>query len=62
QAKRRAYHLWQDARRRKRGISGDFERFVKYLKKYGIVFAFNKAFSYLKFIFFKRKRYLNGKA
>jgi radical SAM superfamily enzyme YgiQ (UPF0313 family) len=62
QAKRRAYHLWHDHQRRKRGISGDFKRFIKYLNKYGIFFAVSKVFSYIKFIIFKRKRYLDGKS
>jgi radical SAM superfamily enzyme YgiQ (UPF0313 family) len=61
-AKRRAYHLWHDAKRRKRGLLGDFARFTKYLNERGLRFVIGKTFDYLKFVWFKRRQYLNGRA
>jgi len=59
-AKRRAYHIWYDAKRKKRGLLGDFIRFTKYLNERGLFFVIGKTFDYLKFVWFKRKQYLNG--
>jgi len=61
-AKRRAYHLWADAKRRKRGFSGDLDRFERYLKKYGLRYSIRKTLDYLGFILFKRTKYLRGRA
>jgi anaerobic magnesium-protoporphyrin IX monomethyl ester cyclase len=61
-AKRRAYHLWADAKRKKRGFAGDLERFKAYLKKYGLSYSIRKALDYVGFILFRRGRYLRGRA
>ena len=61
-ARRKAYHLWQDAKRRKRGFRGDFERFRKYLNEYGFHYAIRKTSDYLGFVWFKREKYLSGRA
>ena len=60
-AKRRAYHLWADHKRRKRGFRGDMEKFGQYLRDYGFKRAFNKTADYLNFIWLKRGRYLSGR-
>lgn len=60
--KRRAYYLWQDAKRRKRGFLGDLKRFDRYLNERGLCYVIGKTFSYLKFVWFKRRKYLNGTA
>lgn len=59
-AKHRAYQLWQESKRRKRGFWGDLKRFFKYLEEYGLYHVTGKTFNYLKFVWFKRGKYLNG--
>ena len=59
-AKRKAYQLWSDYKRRKRGFCGDLSLFCDYLKKYGFLYAMMKTCSYFQFVWFKRKRYLSA--
>ncbi len=58
--KRRAYLLWGDHKRRKRGLLGDMIRFKDYLLRYGFKSAVHKTLDYLRFVWVKRERYLNG--
>ena len=60
QSKRRAYQLWGEHLRKKRGLRGDIKRFLDYLRKKGLRCAFLKALDYLKFVWFKKGQYLNA--
>jgi len=59
-AKMRAYRLWGEFVRKKRGPWGDIKRFKDYLHKYGLRYSFMKMLDYYEFVWLKRKRYLNG--
>jgi radical SAM superfamily enzyme YgiQ (UPF0313 family) len=61
EAKRRAYLLWGEHLRAKRGLRGDIKRFQSYLREYGLGSSIEKTFDYLSFVWIKRKKYLNGK-
>jgi len=58
-SKQRAYRIWADHLRKKRGFWGDVKRFYAYTQGKGLYFALNKTKSYLKYIIFNRKKYLN---
>lgn len=58
-AKEKAYRIWVDHLRRKRGFLGDLKRFYSYTKDKGVGCALYKSRSYLKYIIFNRKKYLN---
>ncbi len=58
--KKRAYGIWLDHTRRRRGVKGDIDRFNKYLRKHGLAKAISKTLSYFEFVMFKRKEFLNG--
>ena len=60
-AKRKAYVLWGEEQRKKRGFSGDIKRFRKYAEERGIHFALNKTLDYARFVLLKRDSYLNEK-
>lgn len=60
-AKRRAYVLWGEHQRKKRGFSGDIKRFKKYAEERGLQFALNKTLDYARFVLVKRDSYLNEK-
>jgi len=60
QAKNRAYRLWADHVRKKRGIRGDIRRFNMYLKEHGVSSAVYKTCDYLRYMMFKRKSYISG--
>jgi radical SAM superfamily enzyme YgiQ (UPF0313 family) len=61
EAKRKAYRLWGEYVRKKRGLQGDMQRFRDYMHRYGFKYALYKSLDYLVFIWIKRQRYLNGK-
>ncbi len=58
EAKRRAYKIWADCLRRKRGWIGNIKKFRYYLKRKGFRYVFNKTLGYLRFVMFKRRKYL----
>lgn len=59
-AKRKAYHLWADYQRKKRGLAGDLKRFHRYLKDRGLKYTVNKTADYLRYVLFNRRKYLSG--
>jgi len=60
QAKTRSYLLWAEHKRRKRGLAGDIDRFITHLRQFGLKATLRKARDYLNYVWFKRRRYLNG--
>ncbi|MDD5609943.1 MAG: radical SAM protein [Candidatus Omnitrophica bacterium] len=58
-AKKKAYLLWAEQKRRKRGILGDVLKFNEHLSQYGFSRTLNKTLDYLIFTFFKKKKILN---
>jgi radical SAM superfamily enzyme YgiQ (UPF0313 family) len=61
EAKRKAYRLWGEYVRKKRGLWGDMQRFKDYMHKCGFRYTLYKTWDYLVFIWIRRKRYLDGK-
>ncbi len=59
-AKSRAYHLWGEYLRRKRGFWGDVKRFKSYFQRYGFRYTLYKTLDYLEFVWIKRKQYIDG--
>lgn len=60
-ARDRAYILWGEHLRKKRGLKGDLKRFKQYLKNYGFAFTIWKTFDYLNYIWIKKRSVLDGK-
>lgn len=61
EAKRRAYLLWGEHLRARRGLRGEIKRFQSYLREYGFGAAMGKTFEYLDYVWIKKRKYLNGK-
>ncbi len=57
-AKEYAYRKWAEHKRRQRGLRGDIERFIAYLKASGIKGAARKTASYLNYIFFHKDKFI----
>jgi len=57
----KAYRIWGEYQRNKRGFRGDLDRFRRYLDRNGIKFAINKTINYFKYVWFKKERYLKSK-
>lgn len=60
--KEKAYRLWGEYQRKKRGFAGDLKRFKDYFKREGLSRALRKTFDYLEFVWLRKKNYLHGKA
>ncbi|MBN2120951.1 MAG: radical SAM protein [Candidatus Omnitrophica bacterium] len=58
EAKRYAYRLWAEHKRKKRGFSGDVERFLNYCRDSGFKTACGKAKSYLNYVIFHRSKFI----
>lgn len=58
-AKRRAYCIWADSKRRKRGLLGDLKLARYYFNQFGPKYLVCKIYDYLLFIWVKRKRYIS---
>ena len=61
EAKRKAYRLWGEHVRKKRGLWGDIIRFKDYIHEDGFKCALYKTLDYLVFIWIRRREYLNAK-
>lgn len=59
-AQAKAYRVWTDHCRRRRGFLGDAARFIAYCRSKGIVSGMAKTADYLRFVFFRRTHYLRG--
>lgn len=57
-AKMKAYRVWADYLRKRRGFLGSIKRFCDYLNNKGLIYAIYKTISYFQYILFKRKKYL----
>jgi len=60
EAKKRAYRIWGEYVRKRRGFRGDIKRFEDYMHRYGLKYTLRKTLNYLTFIWIKRQRYLDG--
>lgn len=60
-AKIKAYRLWADHLRKKRGLGGDIQRFRQYLREKGLGQSLRKTADYMGFLLLKRHNYLAGK-
>jgi len=58
--KKKAYLLWAEHKRKKRGTVGDIKLFFRHFKNNGLAFAFYKTLDYLKYVCIKKNSYLNG--
>ncbi|TAM35490.1 radical SAM protein, partial [bacterium] len=58
--KQRAYNIWFEHIRKKRGFLGDVKRFFYYANSKGFTFARAKALDYLRFVLFKKNKLLKG--
>lgn len=58
-AKMRAYRIWADHLRKKRGFLGDIKKFFYYAKNKDLVYSVYKTHDYFRYVLLKRKRYLN---
>jgi len=57
-AKERAYRIWSDYLRKKRGFWGNMKRFYYYAHNNSLGYTVHKVISYFIYVFFKRKKYL----
>lgn len=60
EAKHLAYRMWGDYLRKKRGLFGNLKRFRFYLAQNGLKYVLYKTFTYIDFILFKKRKYLDG--
>jgi len=60
-AKMKAYRIWADYLRKRRGSWGDVKRFYAYAQTKGLCYSLDKTRSYLKYIILDRKKYLTCK-
>jgi radical SAM superfamily enzyme YgiQ (UPF0313 family) len=59
--KNRAYIVWGEHVRSRRGLRGDIKRFGDYLKEHGLAHTLSKTVDYLNFVLIRKNKYLNGK-
>lgn len=58
-AKIKAYRVWLDHLRRRRGLIGNLKRFLQYIRMHSLSFAFRKALRYLRYVVIDRKKYID---
>jgi len=58
-SKIKAYRIWADHLRKKRGLLGDIKRFFYYAKSKNLIYSVYKTHDYFRYVLLKRKRYLN---
>ncbi len=58
-AKIKACRMWQDHLRARKGLSGNFIKFMQYCRRHGFYSAALKALRYLNYVVFDRDRYVN---
>jgi anaerobic magnesium-protoporphyrin IX monomethyl ester cyclase len=60
-AKERAYRIWAEHLRKRRGFCGDVKRFYSYSKEKGLSRGLHKTKNYLKYVILDKNKYLNSK-